>query len=273
MRALAGAAVAVLLATASAASAGAQVADSASIDSLRRAWRLPEPAEPPSLFIRSAPAMGANSPIAFGAGFGDFYVGASFTARARFVNAVDGLVSGGFGLGDPMHYVGLQVDVLSFSSFRSGFGRRMGVDFKLHRVLPGMFAVALGWESAITRGQTDGGSSKYVVVSKWLPLAASDRESFSALMVSAGVGDGRFRREDDWNYDRRRVNAFGSVALRVLPPVSVIADWTGQDLTVGASFAPIPRWQIVVTPAFADVLGTAGDGARFVMSASWSFHL
>jgi hypothetical protein len=214
--------------------------------------------------------MSANSPSAFGARWGDVFVGASFTARARYVSAHDGAVGAGFGLGDPERWVGLEVDVISFSTFRSHFARRMGVDFKLHRSLPGQFGVAVGWESAILRGMTDGQSSHDAVVSKWLPLAA-DGGASRALMLSVGVGDGRFRSEEDVWAGRKTVNVFGSAALRVAPPASVILDWTGQDLTAGVSFAPFRKWQMVVTPGIADITGHAGDGPRFVISAGWGF--
>jgi len=56
-----------------------------------------------------------------------------------------------------------------------------------------------------------------------------------------------------------------SVGVRVLSPLSLIADWTGQDLMLGASIVPFVRLPLFIAPAFADVTGSAGDGARFVL--------
>ena len=66
-------------------------------------------------------------------------------------------------------------------------------------------------------------------------------------------------------------NVFGSVGLRVVEPVSVIADWTGQDLTLGTSIAPFRNFPLVITPAVADVTGNAGDGARFILGVGFGY--
>jgi hypothetical protein len=243
-------------------------------DSLRAALRLPVPPAMPSLNVRRpAPAVGANSPTAFGAGFGDLFVGASYAARARNVDAGDGTVAAGIGLGDPWRWVGVEVDVISFSTIRSGWGNRMGVDLILHRILPGGFGVALGWESLLQRGMTDGDRSRYAVVSKWWQLRESESAWFNSLVLSSGVGDGRFRAFEDWQADRQTVNWFGSAALRVAGPLSVIADWTGQDLMLAGSVAPFTRFPLVVSAGLADLTERAGDGARFVATASYSVDL
>lgn len=213
------------------------------------------------------PNMGGSSPIAFGASFGDVGIGGSYQVRTRYREEDDAVAGLAFGLGDPVDLVGLQIGVISFSTFRSGFGKVMGIDFHLHRVLPRSFGIGIGWESAITRGKTDGGSNRYAVVSKWLPLR-EETEPFSALMLSVGVGDGRFLSEEDFNEGADKVNIFGSAALRVASPLSVIADWTGQDLLLASSVAPFRSLPVVLTVGFNDVTGTAGDGARFVASAS-----
>lgn len=240
------------------------------VEDLRQQFRLgiPEESSEESWTI---PAMGANTPSGFGASFGDVYFGAAATTRARFVEDADGTVAGGFGLGDPWSWVGLEVTVNSFSTLRSGFGERMGVDFHLHRMLPGAVGVAIGWENAITRGGPDSGESRYAVASKWFQLRESDLDPFSALMLSLGAGDGRFRSQEDFDEGADTINIFGSVAVRAFAPVSLVANWTGQDLTLASSISPLRRWPLIVLLGVADVTGNAGDGARLVGSASYSF--
>ena len=165
------------------------------------------------------------------------------------------------------------MDILSFSTVRDGFFKRMGVDLELHRYLGSGFAIAAGWENAIKRGFQDTDPSHYGVVSKWLQLREDDSAPFSAVMLTFGVGDGRFRSEDDEDNDVSTANVFGSVGVRVLGPASIIADWTGQDLYLGGSVAPLKRWQLVLSSGFADVTGSAGDGARWVVSGGFAFHL
>jgi hypothetical protein len=228
--------------------------------------------------------MSASSPTAYGLAFRDAFVGASFQTRTRYSRASkDGSVGMGFGVGNPYTLAGLEVVATSFSTLPSrgssaGFGDVVGVDFKLHRALRGNFAIAAGWESALMRNHgvhTDGGSNKFVVVSKSLQLRESDRKLFSQLLISAGLGNGRFLSETLWADDPGQVGPFGSMALRVAPPLAVVLDWPGQDLMAGVSLVPLPRFPLVVNAGFSDLLGTTLDPyrrPRFVLSTGVGFR-
>jgi len=213
-----------------------QVAD------LRQRFRLPVP--PLTQVVRPDTFTGStvSSPTAFGANWGDVFIAGSYQARARYTNRDDGGVVFGFGLGDARRLVGLEVAVSSYSTFRQGFFQNGGVSLKLHRLLNHDTAIAFGIENVGTWGSPDAGSnSVYGVGSHIFRLRANPEASFSKLIVSVGVGGGRFRSEHDV---RRRIgstNVFGSVGLQVIPLASVIADWTGQDLFLGASIVPFRR--------------------------------
>jgi hypothetical protein len=256
-------------------------------EDLRQQWQLPlppttfVPIEPPTATIRRggttrvAPGSSSISPTAFGPGFGQFFWGAGFQHRTRFTDSSDGTISTGFGLGNPRRTVGLQttvtvLDLVDNRSYDDGFMKRGSISFKLHRILPNNFAVAAGIENAIVWGFTDAGTSTYGVVSKVFPLRESTEEPFSRVTVSLGVGNGRFRFEDDFNNDVNTVNVFGSVGVRVHQQVSAIADWSGQDLTLAASIVPFRNIPLVLTPAIADITGSAGDGARFRLGVGYS---
>lgn len=252
--------------------------DEAEIEALREQLRIPSlpvVLMPSTLGAAASPGSSSGSPTAFGADFGSVFTGASFQERTRFTTSSDGAVSAGFGLGNATKAVGLEVavsvlDLTSRGSDDRAFDRG-SVSLKLHRRLPNNFAVAVGYENALVWGFTDAGSSFYGVGSKIFQFQDSPRKPFSSLTVSLGVGNGRFRTEDDFNADNKTVNVFGSAGLRVLEPVSVIADWTGQDLTLGASIAPFRNIPIVITPAIADVTGSAGDGSRFILGVGYSY--
>lgn len=256
-------------------------------EELRQQWLLPlppttfVPIEPPTATIRRggttrvAPGSSSISPTAFGPGFGHFFWGAGFQHRTRFTDSSDGTISTGFGLGNPRTTVGLQttvtvLDLVSNRSYDDGFMKRGSISFKLHRLLPNDFAVAVGVENAIVWGFTDAGTSTYGVVTKRFQLRESPEEPFSRVTVSLGLGNGRFRFEDDFNNDVNTVNVFGSVGVRVHPQVSAIADWSGQDLTLAASIVPFRNIPIVLTPAIADITGSAGDGVRFRLGVGYS---
>jgi hypothetical protein len=84
-----------------------------------------------------------------------------------------------------------------------------------------------------------------------------------------GVGGGRFRSEDNIEEGDEDPNVFGSVGVQVAEPITVIAEWTGQDLNLGASIVPIRGVPLVITPAAADVTGTAGNGTRFILGVGY----
>jgi hypothetical protein len=252
--------------------------DEAEVEVLREQLKIPElpiVLMPSTLGPAASPGSSSGSPTAFGADFGSVFTGASFQERTRFTESSDGAVSAGFGLGDATNAVGLEVAVSVLDLTTNGDDDRAfdrgSFSFKLHRRFPNNFAVAVGYENAIVWGFTDAGSSFYGVGSKIFQLQDSPRKPFSSLTMSLGLGNGRFRTEDDFNADKKTVNVFGSAGLRVLEPVSVIADWTGQDLTLGASIVPFRNLPIVITPALADITGSAGDGSRFIFGIGYSY--
>lgn len=241
------------------------------VQELRQQFLLPE--APLEALLRPPVRGGGasiNTPTAFGADWGDGFVGVSFQERTRLGNRSDGGVGIGFGLGDAQRFVGLEVAVsivdLIGDTFEDG-----AVSFKVHRLLPSNFAVAVGVENAIEWGSTDGGSSIYGVVSKVIPLREDPAGPLSRVTLSLGLGTDRFLSEEDREEDAEGVNVFGSVGLQVVEPVSLIADWTGQDLYLGASIVPFRGLPLVITPGVADVTGNAGDGARFILGVGYGF--
>jgi hypothetical protein len=243
------------------------------LDSLRASYVLPLP---PSVDVvgtatRGSPGSSSGTPTAYGAEFGDVFFGAGYQHRTRYTQGlpwrtrVDGDVFGGFGLGDSRKSVGIEATLTSFTTVRHGFFREMSFSFKIHRALPWNLAIAGGWEDAIHGQGTDGGSSKYAVMTSYIPTRERYGSPFSSITLTGGIGNGRFQTEQAFYDGKPGVNAFGSIGLRILSPVSLLADWTGQDLMLGASIVPFARIPLFITPSFADVTGTAGDGARFVL--------
>lgn len=175
---------------------------------------------------------------------------------------MDGAVMAAFGLGNSDDNIGFEGAITSFSTLRSGFGNHSSFSFKIHRLLPGNFAIAAGWEDAIRTKGLDGGTSIYGVGS-W---------DYKSITISGGLGGGRFRTESNIDNGIHRVNAFGSVGVRVADPVSLIADWAGQDLALAASIVPFVRLPLYIMPGFADVTGSAGDGPRFILGVGLGFR-
>lgn len=232
--------------------------------------RIPlRPRNAPKKGYAASPGITTTTPSAYGKGWGSTGIGVGYQARTRFKGAADGGIGLGFGLGDARKLVGLDVGV-SFLDL-SDFGNRGSFNFKLHRVVANNLAIAVGWQNAVVWGFTDAGNSIYGVATRRFDLKDSLEKPFSRLYVSAGVGNGQYRSESDINKDIDSVGVFGSVALRVAEPVSAIAEWTGQDLTLGVSYVPFKNIPLVVTPAVTDITHNAGDGARLIMSVGYGF--
>ncbi|WP_051394497.1 hypothetical protein [Leptolyngbya sp. Heron Island J] len=220
---------------------------------------------------RSSPAITISNPSGFGADNFTGFVGVGYQERTRFGNKDDGGLVVGIGLGDARENIGVQLSytVASFGGSRD-FGTG-GFNAKLHKRLADDWSVALGWEGFATTGFVDFEDSIYGSVSHLIRTRDSITKPFSRVALTAGVGSGRFRTEDDVFDDRDSVGVFGSMAVRVAEPVSAIVEWTGQDLAAGLSITPFRDVPIVLLPAVRDIAG-AGDGGRFVMGAGFSFQ-
>jgi hypothetical protein len=230
------------------------------------------------------PVGGVSSPTAFGANGGDVFVGASYQAstRPQIFNLSaptspqggrDGAVSAGFGLGDARNLVALETIATSYSTVRNGFGNQGSLSFKLHKALSDTFAIAGGYENAILWGTgNDGGQTGYGVASLVLNPDANIG-LFSNTTVSVGAGAGRFRNVGDVRTGKDSYNVFGSVGTRLSPNFSLIADWNGQDLSVGLPITiPLGGANLQVVPSLVDLVNPETGGSRFVVNGGVGFR-
>lgn len=241
---------------------------SSELKDLRQKFLLEEPMQAKKFAV--APPSSIVTPIPFGAAFGQVFGGFGFQERARYTEKSDGAIAVGAGLGDAVNVVGLDVTVAVLSLFGNDSFERGGIGFKLHRWLPEDFAIAAGVENAIIWGNSDAGTSAYGVVGKFFRFRRVE-EPFSQMTVSVGVGGGRFRSEDDIINGVDSVGVFGSIGLQVLEPMTLITEWSGQDLNIGASFLPFRNIPLTITLGGADITNNAGDGARFIMSIGYNY--
>lgn len=224
---------------------------------------------PSKQFYRISPGITIMNPSGYGASWGSAGIGFGFQERVRFRDDADGVFGLGFGLGNPRKNIGLQIGISLVDL--SNPVRDGAINFKMHRRLPEGLSVAVGTQGAITWGDTDGGSSVYGVVTKRFALKKDRTKPFSELYTTLGVGGGQFRSESDIDNGIESVGVFGSVSVKVAQPISLITEWTGQDMTIGASIVPFRNLPLAVVPAIADITGSAGDGARFIFGIGYSF--
>ncbi len=230
----------------------------------------------------SSPSMSIYVPLGYGADRNTAFVATDYQSRTRFGNSSDGAVVFGVGLGDAKKSAGV---VLSYTlasvsnNFNSDFGIG-GFNVKVHRQFKGDWAAAVGMNGVVSIGRysntlvNDFDKSLYGVVTKVIRTQDDINKPFSRVAVTAGVGNGQFRTENSIVSGKDNFNVFGNVAVRVHPQASLIAEWTGQDLAVGASIAPFKNIPLVITPALRDIAGSgrgASDRARFVIGTGFGF--
>ena len=249
--------------------------------------------------VRTYPIGGLTTPSAFGASTG-FFVGAGYQNQTRpkiYGNPPNALgapaqgakgpetyaYSAGIGLGDARNFFGLETVATTYTRQGAGSFDNGGISFKIHKQLGDNFAIAGGYENAITFGSNsgngafspdggvNGGRTGYGVASVILN-PDPNLGFFSNTTLSVGAGAGRFRTVGDIRSGRDTINVFGSVGTRLLPFVTLIADWNGQDLGVGLPISiPLGGASLQITPALVDLVNNETGGSRFVVSGGLGF--
>ncbi|HYR07251.1 MAG TPA: hypothetical protein VEQ60_05770 [Longimicrobium sp.] len=218
--------------------------------------------------MRLGPAASVSVPTAFGVDAGELFFGIAYQGRTRYTEEDDGAAVIGIGVGS-RRVVAVEAALTTYSTFRSNPLETGGVSVKVHRMLPRSTSVAVGYENAFLWGGSDDNGSLYAVATRMMNLREDADAPFSTAVFTLGLGNGRFRFEDDDAEGKETVNLFAAAGARVTPHVSLVADWTGQDLNMAASLTPLPRVPVVLTLGLADLTGSAGDGARFILSLGY----
>jgi hypothetical protein len=222
----------------------------------------------------TSPGMAIATPIGFGADNNRFYLSSSSQLPERYSGEFDPALGVGVGLFNSRKAVGVELSYTftSFGAQSRGFGTG-GYNVKVHRQFPGDLGVAVGWNGFATNGPVvDFKNTVYGVVTKIIRTQESLDKPFSRVALSVGVGNGQFRSEDDIARNVDKINPFGSIAVRVIRPVSAVVEWTGQDLAAGLSIVPFRNSGFVITPSVRDITGTQSS-PRFVLGAGFSFNL
>ncbi len=210
----------------------------------------------------ASPGITIANPSGYGADQGQIFAGFGYQRRVRYTGTSSNPFSGvddgglgfGIGLGNSVRNVGVQLSygMASFGGSRP-FGSG-GFGAKVHRQFGPGWSAAIGGEGILNIGQLPEGSpvtyndfenTYYGAVTHIARLRQDIRAPFSRIALTAGVGTGRFRsieyftRKQQFGENPFGVGAFGSVALRATPNLSLIGEWTGQDLAAGVSWVPI----------------------------------
>ncbi|ALA26417.1 hypothetical protein Psal071_00111 [Piscirickettsia salmonis] len=190
------------------------------------------------------------APTAVGAQWGDVYFGFAAANHSSGEDNVNGVLVVGFGIGDPEHVIGLDVSmaVTSINPADGGFAKDRHVDLKLHRRLPYQSAIAVGVENLLASGlDRDFSKTYYLVLTK--DFQVTERQ----LSISLGIGNGRFRSQEDINIDKSSIGVFADVSIGITDWLDIFADWTGHAVSAGVSLQPVKKLPLTLTVAALDI--------------------
>jgi hypothetical protein len=245
---------------------------------------------------KASPGITMAVPSGFGADRGKAFFGVG-VQRTR-VNSNDGAAGIGIGFGNASTGIGVQLSYTSASinpyklfgqdggvgASRRPFGSG-GFNLKIHKQFPGGLAVAVGADSIINIGpktagfsgtstdgtvQNESQGTYYAAATKLFQLKPDATDSFSRLAVTIGAGIGRFQPTQTLVDRKKIVTPFASVALKVSPAASVIAEWTGQDFGIGLSWVPFRNLPFVISPGIRDIFGPDATKPRFILGFGMS---
>ncbi|MEA5503479.1 hypothetical protein VB735_10230 [Halotia wernerae UHCC 0503] len=252
-----------------------------------RLERLPQQLFPVSLSYdgyKASPGFTISNPTGYGADNNTIFFGTDFQSRTRLGINSDGAIAFGIGVGDAVKLIGAE---LAYTLNTLGNSQDFGsgsFSIKVHRQIAEDISVAAGWNQFADilinpRVPFDYPKNSYYIVStKLFKTQKFIDQPFSRVAVTVGVGSGQFINADlveEAFLNNQRptgLGVFASVGVRIFEPVSMIIEWTGQDLGAGLSIVPFKNLPFVITPAFRDIRGE-GVGARFIMGTGVSFQL
>lgn len=219
---------------------------------------------------RAQPGVSSSSPVGFGPARGDIFAGFGYQNKAAGTGESDGSLSVGGGFFDPNKTVGVEVVLTSLSTIRGGFGQRMAVAAKAHKIVRG-WGLGVGLSNVQLTGDTDAEASVYAAATRTFNVRPGPY--FNAGSINIGVGNGAFRFAQDQIDDKSGLGIFLSSSLRINSWSSAILDYNAGMTNMALSFAPLKNMPLVITPAINDLTGEFGDKARLSLGAgmSWKY--
>lgn len=229
-----------------------------------------------SINLPNGASKSIQTPTGWGAGFRTVFAGFGFSHRTPYLENADGVVSAGFGIGDPILGVGLQGtvtlrDMNEVTNFVGGL--------KLHRWLAPGTSLALGVDGLfVDEVEADYDNQSYYaalshVVQGDGPLRRS-RPGVGALHFTVGAGTGRFAERSPLDVqhgkDPTGTYVFGNVAYEVVRNSNVVVEWSGINLNAGVTLGTaIGGTPVGFAVGLSELTSASGNGARFVASGGF----
>jgi len=212
-------------------------------------------------------------PSGWGAWGNTIFAGAGLTSPQAYSDKDDGVAGVGFGVGDPVENLGLQVS-LSVNDLSEQNNLSYGA--VLHRYIGLGTSVAVGGEHLFRdKNKSDVGETYYLVLGYACQNIPSRSEGASGLHGSIGVGGGRFAHKSPSDVldgkGEGGTYVFGALAYEVFTRTNLILEWNGLNLNAGIGILPFKHFPIGLTFGAADLTSNTGDGVRFISSLGLAY--
>ena len=207
---------------------------------------------------------------AFGANWGDLFIGGSLATAGKERSRIDSYAGLGFGLGDASNLIGSTVS-FNMQSLRN-FGATNGINVDFHRIVYSdsqtQVAMAVGVTNLIKlyyRNQPDRLEEGYWgAITSYTFLRPNDPVNNLPLALTVGGASGQF--------DQTDVGIFGGVGIQLAPQLGVGAAWSGVSLDLGMSYVPIPTFPLTLTMEGIDLTNNTPGGPRFLLGVNVGYN-
>jgi len=191
-----------------------------------------------SVYLPNMHGKSLTTPVAWGASNNVVFVGIGGNYPSPYTSDADGAAVAGFGVGDPVKNLGLQVALVSLDLTE---WKEYSMSLHLSRNLTKTTAVGVGAESIMLTSGGDSDKSYYVVFSQGIQANPfiDHQNGKSKLHYSIGAGTSRFGEKSPMDTDSGKgkygTYVFTNVAYEVANSFNIIADWNGLNLNAGVS--------------------------------------
>lgn len=206
---------------------------------------------------------------AFGANWGDLFVGGSVATAGKKRSRIDSYAAFGFGLGNASNLIGSTVS-FNMQSLRH-FGANNGINVDLHRIVfsdaQTQVAMAVGVTNLIKvygTGAERLEEGYWGAITSYTFLRPDDPVNPLPLALTVGGASGQ--------YDQTDVGIFGGVGIQLAPQLGVGAAWSGVSLDLGMSYVPIPTFPLTLTMEGIDLTNNTPGGPRFLFGINVGYN-
>jgi hypothetical protein len=206
---------------------------------------------------------------AFGANWGDLFIGGSLATAGNERSRIDSYGGFGFGLGDASNLIGSTVS-FNMQSLRN-FGATNGINVDLHRIVfrgtQTQVAMAVGITNLIkvySAGSDRLEEGYWGAITSYTFLRPDDPVNTLPLALTVGGASGQF--------DQTDVGIFGGVGIQLAPQLGVGAAWSGVSLDLGMSYVPIPTFPLTLTMEGIDLTNNTPGGPRFLLGINVGYN-